>query len=199
MRSAARALTVLAVLAAPACMAEPEPSSIPTPTGPCAASREQPPEGSQELREQGDLDGDGRADEVVSWIRDGERVVQAWLATGQNADPEALFSRELLGMVDVDRDGREEVFAQTGDATGGAFVLDGCKLARVTIADTDRDWEYAVGPAAALLCRPNGLIEEAVTEGAETVRRAWRLTGSEVTTADPVGSGPVRTPGVVCT
>ena len=199
MRSAARALAVLALLAAAGCVSEPEPVSAPTPPGPCEKSREQPPDGSQELREQADLDGDGRADEVVSWIRGGERVVQAWLATGDNADPQALFSGKLLGTVDLDGDGREEVFAQTGEATGAAYRLDGCELVPVTIAGTDREWEYAVGPGAALLCRQNGIIEEAVTTGAETVRRAWTLTGGAVTGADPLGSGPVTTPGIICT
>ena len=199
MRSAARALTVLAVLATAGCFSEPAPSSAPTPAGPCAKSREQPPEGSQEMREQADLDGDGRTDEVVSWVQDGERVVQAWLATGENGEPQALFSRELLGTVDINGDGREEVFAQTGETTGGAYRLDGCELVRVTVAGTDREWEYAVGPGAALLCRQNGIIEEAVTNGPETVRRAWTLNGGEVIGADPLGSGPVTNPGIICT
>ena len=103
------------------------------PTGPCAAEREQPPEGSQEQRAQGDLDGDGRTDEVVSWVRDGERVVQAWLATGENAAPEALFAGDLAESKDVDGDGRAEVFAAR--EPGGpevAFSLEGCTLVPAT-------------------------------------------------------------------
>lgn len=193
------ALVLAAVLALAGCTAEAPPgASDLVPSGPCAKTREQPPEGSQEQRLQGDLDGDGRADEVVSWLRDGERVAQAWLATGQNAEPEALFSGKLLDAVDVDGDGRAEVFASTGAATGTAFVLDECRLKPIGIAGTERQWEYAVGPGAALLCRPRGLVEEAVTEGPETVRRAWTLTAGEVTGANAVGSGPVTDVGIAC-
>ena len=196
MRTAPVAL-LLAALAA-GCTAEAEPSSISTPTGPCAAARVQPPEGSDEQRVQGDLDGDGRSDEVVSWVDAGRRVAQAWLATGENAAPEALFDGALLTAVDVDGDRRAEVFASSGPATGRAYVLDGCRLVPVGVGGTERVWEYAVGPGAALLCRPRGLVEEAVTQGPETVRRAWRLAAGSVTGADPVGTGPVTEPGLRC-
>ena len=193
------ALALVVVLGLAGCTADaPTRSSIPTPTGPCAKTRVQPPEDSQEQRLQGDLDGDGRTDEVVTWRRDGEQVVQAWLATGENAEPQQLFEGQLLDVADVNEDGRAEVFTDSGPARGKAFVLDGCALAPIGIAGTDRVWEYAVGPGAALLCRPRGLIEEGVTEGPETVRRAWTLTGDEVTGANPVGSGPVTTAGIAC-
>jgi hypothetical protein len=123
------ALVLVGLVLVAGCTAEAPPPVDAVPTGPCAAEREQPPEGSQEQREQGDLDGDGRADEVVSWVRDGERVVQAWLATGENAEPEALFEGELLETKDVDGDGRAEVFAaREPGGTGVAFELDGCTL-----------------------------------------------------------------------
>ena len=193
------ALVLAAVLGLAGCTAQAPPaSSIPTPAGPCAQTREQPPEGSQEQRVQGDLDGDGRADEVVSWLRDGQRVVQAWLATGENATPEPLFAGELLTTSDVDGNGRDEVFATTGATTGAGYVLEGCRLAPIRFAGTTRDWSYAVGPGAALVCRPRAVVEEAVTQGPETVRRAWRLVGAEMTGADPVGTGPVATPGIRC-
>ena len=132
MRSPSHALVVLTLLGATACTAEAPPpasSGIPTPTGPCAAERALPPDGSQEQRLQGDLDGDGRTDEVVSWIRDGQRVVQAWLATGQNAEPEQLFSGDLVKVEDVNGDGRADVFATlTPGGEQAVFVLDGCKL-----------------------------------------------------------------------
>ena len=198
MRRAATLLTLLVVLTATGCTDEPEPSSFPTPTGPCAKTRALPPDGSQEQRQQGDLDGDGKVDEVVSWMQDGERVVQAWLATGENADPEALFDGDLLATGDIDGDGRAEVFASTGATTGTAFVLDECRLKPIGVAGTDRQWEYAVGPGAALICRPRGIVEEAVTQGPESIRRAWTLAAGEVTGANPVGSGPVTEPGISC-
>lgn len=194
MRSAAIALALLAL---PACSADPV--AAPGPTGPCAAERSMPPDGSKEQRVQADLDGDGRSDEVVSWIRDGERVAQAWLATGQNAVPEALFDGELLTAADLDGDRRDEVLASTGAGTAGAFALDGCRLVRLVLAPNDRPWEFAVGSGAALVCRPGGVVEEAVTSGAETVRRAWTVSGGTLTGADPTGSGPVASPGIACT
>ena len=126
------ALPLLAVLVLAGCTTEqPVGSGLPTPpSGPCAKTREQPPDGSREQRLQGDLDGDGRTAEVVSWVRDGQRVVQAWLATGQNADPQALFSGDLLQARDVDGDGRVEVLAAA--QPGGPQVvlrLEGCSLA----------------------------------------------------------------------
>lgn len=193
MRNAPIALVLLTVVAC-----SPEPVATPGPTGPCAAERSLPPDGSQEQRLQGDLDGDGRTDEVVSWIRDGERVAQAWLATGENAVPEPLFSGDLLSVADLDGDGRDEVLAGTGAATGGAFALDGCRLVRLALAVNDRPWEFATGPGAALTCRPGGVVEEAVTEGPETVRRAWTVSGGEITEADPAGTGPMASPGIAC-
>lgn len=198
MRSAPIALALLTVLTTAACSDDPTAGPRPGPTGPCAAERSQPPDGSQEQRLQGDLDGDGRTDEVVSWIRDGARVAQAWLATGENAAPEALFSGELLSVADLDGDRREEVLAGTGPSTGGAFALDGCRLVRLALAVNDRPWEFTTGPGAALTCRPQGVVEEAVTRGPETVRRAWSISGTEVAGADPAGSGPVASPGIAC-
>ena len=193
MRSAPIALALLALVACSA-----DPVATPGPTGPCAAERSQPPDGSEEQRLQADLDADGRDDEVVSWMRDGERVVQAWLATGENAVPEALFSGDLLATADLDGDRRAEVLAATGASTGGAFALDGCRLVRLALAANDRPWEFAVGSGAALTCRPRGIVEEAVTTGPETVRRAWTVSGGEVTGADPAGTGPVASPGIAC-
>ena len=189
---------VLALLALVACSPDPVAGPTPGPTGPCAAERSQPPDGSQEQRLQGDLDGDGRTDEVVSWVRDGERVAQAWLATGENAVPEALFSGELLAVADLDEDRRDEVLAVVSGTTGGAFALDGCRLVRLALAVNDRPWEFATGPGTALTCRPRGVVEEAVTQGPETVRRAWTVAGTDVTGANPVGTGPVASPGISC-
>ena len=128
------ALALAGLVLVAGCTAEAPPPVDAGPTGPCAAEREQPPDGSQEQRLQGDLDGDGRADEVVSWVRDGERVVQAWLATGENADPQALFAGSLLEMKDTDGDGRAEVLAEVEPGGPAAtFTLDGCALQRAEV------------------------------------------------------------------
>ena len=152
------ALALLAVLVLSGCTSEtPVGAGVPTPSGPCATTREQPPEGSQEQRLQGDLDGDGRTDEVVSWLRDGERVVQAWLATGENADPQQLFEGTLLDTGDVDGDGRDEVFAERDASTFTLFVLDGCALEQVTLDGLPWEVGRVEGP---LLCRANGVVEQ---------------------------------------
>jgi len=198
MRSAATVLTLLAVLSVAGCIDDTDPAQGLPANDPCAATRDQPPPDSGEQRKQADLDGDGSIDEVVSWVRDGQRVAQAWLATGRNAVPEPLFSGSLLAAPDIDRDGRAEVLAATGPTTGAAFVLDGCRLVPVRVVNREQAWEYAIGPGALLLCRPRGLVEEAVNKGAETARRAWTLSEGEVTAANPVGSGPVTAGGIRC-
>ena len=156
MRRAAPSLALLAVLTA-GCTAEAPPSPDAGPTGPCAAERVQPPDGSQEQRLQGDLDGDGRTDEVVSWLRDGERVVQAWLATGENAEPEALFEGDLLDTGDVDGDGRDEVFAATGGDAALLLALDGCTLQPVSQNGQPFAFPFSQGP---VLCRGGGVVEQ---------------------------------------
>ncbi len=180
------ALVLAAVLGLAGCTADPAPpSSIETPTGPCAKTREQPPEGSKEQRLQGDLDGDGRADEVVSWLRDGERVVQAWLATGANAEPQQLFEGDLLETGDVDGDGRDEVFAGRDASALALFVVDGCSLSQAALDGLPWDPLRAEGP---LLCRGNGVLEQLrrprdpqeAAQG-QLVTRRFRLAGGVVT------------------
>lgn len=170
--------------------------------GPCEAAREQPPAGSQEQREQADLDGDGTSDEVVSWVVDGRRVVQAWLATGENAAPEPLFAGELLAAGDADADGRAEVFAATSvpvqggatSLTGAAYVLDGCRLVPVTGPEGPLTYTWSVGAdpraaAATLACLPGGVLEQAVSRpgpqpGTRRVQtRRWTLSRGTVTAA----------------
>ncbi|TAL14356.1 MAG: hypothetical protein EPN99_14370 [Frankiales bacterium] len=193
MRSAPIALALLTVLTAAACSDDPAAGPRPGPTGPCAAERSQPPDGSQEQRLQGDLDGDGRTDEVVSWVRGGERVAQAWLATGENAVPEALFSGDLLATADLDGDRRDEVLAATGDEATG-FLLDGCRLVPITVGETDTAWTFAPGPEAPLLCRPGALVQETRERGPDTLRRTWRISAGTATEVDPAGSQP----GITC-
>ena len=187
MRTASAALVLLVLLSG--CTSEEPPAQAGAPTGPCAAARELPPDGSQEQRLQADLDGDARADEVVSWVQDGERVVQAWLATGENAVPEALFDGDLLAAPDVDGDGRAEVLAQAGEE-GAGFVLDGCRLVPIGIAGTERSWTFGPGPDAPLLCHPGAVVQEARETGPDTVRRAWRISAGTATEVAAPGPGP---------
>ena len=97
---------------------------------------------------------------------------QAWLATGENAVPEALFGRRPARRPPtLDGDRRAEVLAATA-------AVHRQRRSRSTAAGwrrwrsprTSRPWELAVGHGAALTCRPGGVVEEAVTTGPETVR-----------------------------
>jgi hypothetical protein len=187
------ALALLAVLVLSGCTSEaPVGAGTATPSGPCAKTREQPPEGSQEQRLQGDLDGDGRTDEVVSWLRDGERVAQAWLATGENAEPEPLFAGDLLAAADADDDGRAEVFAATAATTGGAYVLVGCRLEPVTLEG--QPWTYPLADRV-LVCRGGGVLD--LLPGGER----FRLSGGTVTAAGAapaLGAGQRAAGPVAC-
>ncbi len=155
-----------ALLTLSACTSTPAGSAqgSPSPADPCAAARNQPPDGSQEERLQADLDGDGRSDEVVSWLVDGARVTQAWLADGQNFAPEPVFAGLPILAADVDGDGRAEVFAGTGTGAGGLFRLDGCRLLPVTLAGSP--WSYPVGAGSALVCTTAPRLELFTTAAA---------------------------------
>ena len=192
------ALVLLGVLVLAGCTGqEPSPSSVAAPSGPCAKTRDQPPDGSQEQRLQGDLDGDGRPDEVVSWLRDGERVVQAWLANGENAEPEALFDGDLLAAADADGDRRAEVFAATAAGTGGAYVLEGCGLVPVTLEG--QPWTYALG-GSVLVCRGGGVLD--LLPADQQPGERFRISGGTVTATGPAPAaadgGESATGPVVC-
>jgi len=199
MGSMRSALVLATVLGLAGCTAqEPPRSSIETPSGPCAKTREQPPEGSQEQRLQADLDGDGRTDEVVSWLREGERVVQAWLATGENAEPQQLFEGMLLDAGDVDGDGRDEAFVERDASSLTLLVLDGCSLAQATLGELPFEVLRADGP---LLCRGAGVVEQLrrprdpqeAAQG-QLVTRRFRVAGGAVTDlGQSIAQSDVRT------
>ena len=198
MRRLSPLLVALMVLAV-GCSSDEEPSAPePRAGGACSAERQQPQDVAQVQRQEADLDGDGRSDALVSWTASGKRVVQVQLADGRTAAPEPAFSGDVLATPDLDGDGRAEVLAGTSEGKGGGFRLDGCRLVPIRFSGIERAWEFAVGPGARLTCRPDEVVEEAVTEGPETIRRAWRYTDPDVVGADPTGSGQVTEPGIDC-
>lgn len=175
------------------------------PAGPCAAERAEPPADADVQREAADLDGDGRDDDVLTFLQDGRRLTQVRLADGRAATPEPVFEGDLLAAADADDDGRAEVYGATSRAvqgasttlTGSAFVLDGCRLVAVTAPDGPLSYVWSVGvdakdAAAALVCLPGGVLEQTVSRPAPApgVRRLqtrrWTLTGGTVTA--PVAS-----------
>lgn len=191
---------VLSLLVLTGCTTEGSPDAVRVPTGPCAAERVQPPEGSQEQRAQADLDGDGRTDEVVSWLVGGERVVQAWLADGRNAEPERLFSDLLaagpaggapvvLGAVP------QTAGTKTEDLRAGVFVLDGCRLTRVEGPDGPLELVYGTGSdrlqaTATVRCTARG-VEELLSRPAPQPR-----TRIVQTTLHPLQDGRAGAPVV---
>jgi hypothetical protein len=156
----------------------------------CGGEKTKAPTGPAVQRLKADLDGDGRPDTVVAWDRAGVPVVQAQLAGGQSTAPEHLYAGDLLSSADVDGDSRAEVFVGIRADRAMALQLKDCKLRAVEWAVAPRVWEFEVGPGAALICFAGSRIEEVVTEGPETVRRAWTLKDGVVTGVSPNGSGP---------
>jgi hypothetical protein len=187
-----RLLALLLVAAVAGCSpAASQAQSAPTPSSPsCGGTKDEAPTGSAVQRLKVDLDGDGRPDTVVAWDRAGVPVVQAQLGNGQSTAPEHLVAGDLLSSADVDGDSRAEVFVGISADRAIALQLADCKLRPVEWAVAPRVWEFEVGPAAALVCFAGSRIEEVVTEGPETVRRAWTLADGVVTGVRPNGSGP---------
>lgn len=186
-----------------ACTSSDGPQAAP---GPCGAATVQPPADALEQTEQADLDGDGEADRVVSYVAQGQRVAQVQLADGRAADPEPLFAGDLLAAADADGDGKAEVFASTSRVvqgaattlTGTAFVLDGCRLVPVTGPAGPLEYTWSVGvdakdAAATLVCRPGGVLEQVVSRpgrapGTRNLQtRRWTLQGGAV--GEPVAAG----------
>ena len=187
-----RLLALLLVAAVAGCSpAASQAQSAPTSSPPsCGGTRGDAPTGFGVQRLKADLDGDGRPDSVVAWERAGVPVVQAQLATGQSTAPEHLFAGDLLASADVDGDSRAEVFAGISADRAIALQLKDCNLRAVEWAVAPRLWEFEVGPGAALICSAGSRVEEVVTDGPETVRRAWTLNAGVVTGVNPTGSGP---------
>jgi hypothetical protein len=133
----------------------------PTSAPECAASIPEP--ASAESSATGDVDGDGQDDtlEVVHdaeggwWLRVtlGSGDVTALALTTDN-----VGGAEMIGAADVDGDGKEELFAQTGagasTATIGLFTLDGCAIAPITFdgAPTQFPVGASVGATSGLQC-----------------------------------------------
>jgi hypothetical protein len=184
------ALLLIAAVAGCSPAASQAQSAPTTSSASCGGTTNEAPTGSAVQHLKADLDGDGRLDSLMAWDRVGVPVVQAQLATGQSTAPEHLFAGDLLSSADVDGDGRAEVFAGVSADRAIALQLVDCKLRAVEWAVAPRVGEFAVGPGAALVCFAGARVEEVVTEGPETVRRAWTLKDGVVTGVRPNGSGP---------
>lgn len=117
-------------------------SATTTTSSPIRCSPAPPPEGATDVRDAvADLDGDGDDDQVQSYrVGEAEWHVRASLARGGGADVEVTASNgsfvRVLGGADVDRDGADELWAQTGQGASATILgivrLIGCDLVRVT-------------------------------------------------------------------
>lgn len=148
-----------------------EPSAIETTRTPALAvgldrhhcTREQQHPDGAITRISADLDGDHRADQVLSYrLPTGDvDVYQVALGDGRFTDPQSVGdiftdgdSGELLGAHDFDGDGRQEVLLRSSGNTadlGGIAHLQGCRL--VAITDGPVSFEYLYG--AHSMCCPD--------------------------------------------
>lgn len=110
-----------------------------------------------------DVDGDGRADAVRSHQGPDGWHLQVEVAPGRGADlpygPEALEGIRVIGGADVDGDGDDEIWVQTGRGASalvlGLAVYTDCALARVALPSLDEaafPVGGSVGTAAGLEC-----------------------------------------------
>ena len=154
---AAAALVCLAGLAGPAC-ADDDPSSVEranvttttapsSTTEPATTTTVEPcpdagsPKGETAGSATGDVDGDGTPDQVHATTSRSTWWLAADLGRGGGAALELERLSGRVGLVvtsDVDRDGREEVWARTGSGAAttivGLFAVEGCDLRWVTLA-----------------------------------------------------------------
>ncbi|MGH9086467.1 MAG: hypothetical protein ACRDYW_13545 [Acidimicrobiales bacterium] len=122
------------------------------------------PDDASDLEEgAGDVDGDGRVDELRSYRTADGWHVQVELASGGGADLSAGLTDAggfgVIGGADVDGDGADEVWARTGAGASAVIVglarLDGCSLTRVALESgeaADFPAGGSVGTAAGLEC-----------------------------------------------
>ena len=122
------------------------------------------PSGASDVEEgAGDVDGDGRGDELRSYRASDGWHLQVELTSGGGADlATGLLDPGGFGVIggaDVDGDGADEVWARTGAGASAVIVgmarLDGCSLTRVALEGGDAaDFPAggSVGTTAGLDC-----------------------------------------------
>lgn len=151
--------------------AAPEPTDAPTSTSEAAAGQPGCPDSAPVpagatavVEELGDVDGDGRADVLRSYLAGDRWTLQVELAAGGSAavalDVFDTAGVGLVGGADVDGDGRDEVWAQVGSGASTAILglatLEGCELVQVRTdfgAPAELPVGGSVGAAAGLECR----------------------------------------------
>jgi hypothetical protein len=159
---------------------------------------------------EGDLDGDGRADSVLSYAAvgaDGRAtrwLLRAVLGSGEVSEVavDRPYQFAVLGTADVDGDGRQEVFARVeqGASTefAGVFTLAGGRLRRV-MEEGKGPLQFAYsgsvlhgdgGSCTALPDGRPGLVIRTVERLDESQPYRWRETDHEW-----LGNGAVRAAG----
>jgi hypothetical protein len=138
--------------ASPTTESPPSSSAPPTSAADCIGTAEG---ATAESSASGDVDGDGAID-TLEVLHDaaGTWFVQVTLANGgssytQLPPTDNVGGMEMIGAADVDGDGKEEMFVQTGSGASKAIfglftVAGGCDITRVTLAD-GADAEFPVG------------------------------------------------------
>jgi len=150
--------------------AAPEVTAGPTTTlatiPPCPAVSV-PAEASEVTELDGDVDGDGEADLLRTFLVGDAWHLQVEVAAGGGAELDLAAADAagvgLVGGADVDGDGRDEVWARVGSGASATILglarYDTCALTRVTIAGSPAELPVggSVGSAAGVECGSPGI------------------------------------------
>ena len=189
-------------------------TSAPTPSCPEVV---EPADATDRATVTGDVDGDQRADELISY-RDGSGAwhLQVRLGAGGGAGlavpSPGDTSVQVLGGADVDGDGAAELWARTGAGASAAIVglarLTDCRLERITFA-TREPAEFpvggTVGTAAGLQCRAGsaGSVLTSYTatnmgdDRYEVVAQEWKLDGTTLVSGTSTTTTVAATDGLL--
>jgi hypothetical protein len=142
------------------------PAIVPSPaTVRADGCRAQPVADSMTQEVVADVDGNGRPDHIRTYLQPSQyRLGESWLQVsfddGRHTEAVAVETPDLLAALDLDRDGRLEIFVSNEGNTargGGIMQLQGCALRRV-VDGSGQPFVYvyyATGRSCAPACYPN--------------------------------------------
>lgn len=166
-------------------------------TSPCASAAAVPSDASTLTEEVADVDGDGRADAIRTFLAEDTWVLQVEVAAGGGAElalgPGDQGGVGLVGGADVDGDGRAEIWVRVGSGAStvilGLVRFQDCGLARVTLGSgqpVELPVGGSVGATAGVECRADEEDADLTTFAAfhrdglryEVTATQWALEGA---------------------